>query len=67
MGALMLFNSSCKKAIEDLIPTDPNACTVTVVEVGNSIDVPTTWDKCHTYHCANFVNVYAALTMKQVQ
>ena len=62
MGALILFSSSCKKAIEDLIPKD--TCTLAVVEVGSSIDVATTWDKCHIYHCANFVNVNASLTIE---
>lgn len=62
MSALILFSSSCKKAIEDIIT--PPGCTVTIVEVGSSIDVPTTWDKCHIYHCGNFVNVNAALTIE---
>jgi len=62
MGALILFGSSCKKTVEDIIT--PPGCTVTVEEVGSSIDVPTTWDKCHIYHCANFVNVNAALTIE---
>ncbi len=64
MSALLFFNSSCKKAIEDII-TPPPGCTVTVVEVGNSINVPTTWDKCHVYHCANLVVVNAELTIEE--
>lgn len=62
MSTLILFNSSCKKSVDDVIP--PAGCTVTVVEVGNSIDVPTTWDRCHIYHCANFVGVTSALTIE---
>ncbi|MEP7163861.1 MAG: hypothetical protein ABI741_04155 [Ferruginibacter sp.] len=62
VSTLILVNSSCKKAVEDLIP-DPG-CTVTVVEVGSTIDVPTVWDKCHIYHCANFVGVTSSLTIE---
>jgi PKD repeat protein len=40
------------------------ACQPQLVEVGNSIDVPTTWDPCHIYHCANFLGVNAALTIE---
>jgi PKD repeat protein len=35
-----------------------------VEEVGSSIDVATTWQSCHIYHCANFVTVNAALTIE---
>jgi len=35
-----------------------------VEEVGNSIDVATVWKSCHIYHCANFVNINAALTIE---
>jgi hypothetical protein len=59
MSALMLFTGSCSTTV-----TPPPACTVTTVEVGSSIDVTTTWDKCHLYHCANFVIVNAALTIE---
>jgi len=40
------------------------SCIPQVVEVGSSIDVPTTWDPCHIYHCAYFVAVNAPLTIE---
>jgi hypothetical protein len=62
VGALILFNSSCNKDN----PTGPNSpCIKTIVEVGSSIDLPTTWDSCHIYHCANFLNVNASLTIEE--
>jgi PKD repeat protein len=39
-------------------------CSPQVVEVGSTIDVATTWDACHIYHCAYFTNVNAALTIE---
>jgi hypothetical protein len=39
-------------------------CTPQVVEVGSSINVATTWDRCHIYHCAYFLGVNAALTIE---
>jgi hypothetical protein len=59
MIVLILFTGSCSTTV-----TPPPACTVTTVEVGSSIDAATTWDKCHLYHCANFVSVNAALTIE---
>ncbi|CAN5626402.1 hypothetical protein BH10BAC3_BH10BAC3_28880 [soil metagenome] len=38
-------------------------CVPTIVEVGASIDTPTTWDRCHIYHCSKFVGVNAPLTI----
>ena len=40
------------------------SCVPQTVEVGASIDVPTTWDQCHTYHCSSFVSVNALLTIE---
>jgi len=34
------------------------------VEVGATIDTPTTWDQCHIYHCKNFVSVNAPLIIE---
>ncbi|MEO7308845.1 MAG: hypothetical protein ABIX01_00490 [Chitinophagaceae bacterium] len=39
------------------------SCVPQVVEVGASIDTPTVWDQCHTYHCSKFVSVNAPLTI----
>jgi PKD repeat protein len=39
-------------------------CHVTVVEVSGNIDVPTTWDYCHLYHCTGFITVNAPLTIE---
>jgi hypothetical protein len=60
-GIVLLFNNSCNK---DTSPNNPSGCVKQVVEVGNSIDVATTWDSCHIYHCANFLGVNAALTIE---
>lgn len=38
-------------------------CVPTIVEVGASIDTPTTWDQCHIYHCSKFVGINAPLTI----
>src|SRR5438270_13203561 len=40
------------------------ACIKDVIEVGGAISTATTWDSCHVYHCANFPNVTAALTIE---
>ncbi|MEO6454407.1 MAG: hypothetical protein ABIN97_10060 [Ginsengibacter sp.] len=39
------------------------SCVPTIVEVGASIDTPTTWDQCHIYHCSKFVGINAPLTI----
>lgn len=60
MTALIFVNISCSK--KDVASTD---CFMGVVEVGATIDAPTTWDACHVYHIANLqVNVNAALTIE---
>lgn len=60
-GMLILFSHSCKK---DSAVKDPIGCIKQVVEVGSSIDVATTWDSCHIYHCSNFLGLNAALTIE---
>ena len=61
MVALVLVNGGCTKK-SDVIAPD---CIPTVVEVGSTISVATTWDACHIYHIANLqVNVNAALTIE---
>ena len=35
-----------------------------IVEVGATIDTPTTWDQCHIYHCKSYVSVNAPLTIE---
>jgi PKD repeat protein len=39
-------------------------CHVQVVEVNSNIDVPTTWDYCHVYHCTAFITVNAPLIIE---
>ena len=39
-------------------------CVPQIVEVGFTIDTPTTWDQCHIYHCKNFVSVNSTLTIE---
>ena len=58
-GTWMLFNSSCQQD-----SPVPQGCVKQLVEVGSSIDVATTWDSCHIYHCANFLGLNAALTIE---
>lgn len=58
MSVLILLNSSCKK------DGNPSPCNVSIVEVDSDINVATTWDSCHIYHCAYFLNVKAALTIE---
>jgi hypothetical protein len=40
------------------------SCVPQIVEVGATIDTPTTWDQCHIYHCKSFVSVNATLTIE---
>jgi hypothetical protein len=40
------------------------SCVPQVVEVGATIDTPTTWDQCHIYHCSKYVSVNAPLTIE---
>ncbi|MEO6720579.1 MAG: hypothetical protein ABIN67_09430 [Ferruginibacter sp.] len=40
------------------------SCVPQIVEVGTSINTPTTWDQCHIYHCSSFVQVNAPLTIE---
>ena len=61
---MMAFSPSCKKKTTPVPEPTPTGCVKQVVEVGNSIDVATTWDSCHIYHCANFLGVNAALTIE---
>ena len=39
-------------------------CVPQVVQVGATIDVPTTWDQCHIYHCSSFVTINSTLTIE---
>jgi hypothetical protein len=39
-------------------------CVPQVIEVGSTIDVPTTWDQCHIYHCSKYVAINAPLTIE---
>lgn len=39
-------------------------CVPTIVEVGATIDTPTTWDQCHIYHCSKFVALNSTLTIE---
>jgi hypothetical protein len=39
-------------------------CVQQIVEVGATIDTPTTWDQCHIYHCKTYVSVNAPLTIE---
>src|ERR1035437_341209 len=61
---MMAFSPSCKKKNSPVPEPTPTGCVKQVVEVGSSIDVATTWDSCHIYHCANFLGVNAALTIE---
>ncbi|HEV8083170.1 MAG TPA: hypothetical protein VGP55_08225 [Chitinophagaceae bacterium] len=40
------------------------SCVPQIVQVGASINTPTTWDQCHIYHCSSTVQVNAALTIE---
>ncbi len=40
------------------------SCVPQIVEVGPTIDTPTTWDQCHIYHCKSFVSVNSTLTIE---
>jgi len=40
------------------------SCVPQIIEVGPSIDTPTTWDQCHIYHCKSYVSVNAPLTIE---
>ncbi len=40
------------------------SCVPQIVEVGASINTPTTWDQCHIYHCSSYVSVNAPLTIE---
>ena len=40
------------------------SCVPQIVEVGATIDTPTTWDQCHIYHCKSYVSVNAPLTIE---
>ena len=40
------------------------SCVPTIIEVGATIDTPTTWDQCHIYHCKSYVSVNAPLTIE---
>ncbi|MEO6734615.1 MAG: PKD domain-containing protein [Ferruginibacter sp.] len=40
------------------------SCVPQIVEVGPTIDTPTTWDQCHIYHCKSYVSVNAPLTIE---
>jgi hypothetical protein len=59
-GMFMLFYNSCE---QDPV-TEPTGCVKEVVEVGSSVDIASTWDSCHIYHCANFLGINAALTIE---
>lgn len=39
-------------------------CVKELVEVVSSIDIATTWDSCHIYHCAYWLGVNAPLTIE---
>jgi hypothetical protein len=58
---MMSFSQSCNKNSDNPPPT---GCVKQVVEVGTSIDVATTWDSCHIYHCAYFLGINAPLTIE---
>ncbi len=40
------------------------SCVPQIIEVGPTIDTPTTWDQCHIYHCKSYVSVNAPLTIE---
>ncbi|CAN5600300.1 hypothetical protein BH10BAC3_BH10BAC3_28550 [soil metagenome] len=40
------------------------SCVPKIVEVGTTIDTPTTWDQCHIYHCKSYVSINAPLTIE---
>jgi hypothetical protein len=63
---LLITAVSCSKNNDNPItPPVTTGCTKQIVEVGSSIDVATSWDSCHIYHCANFVGVNAALIIEE--
>lgn len=57
---MIAFFQSCNKNPDD--PT-PSGCVKQVVEVTSDINVATTWDSCHIYHCGYFL-VNAPLTIE---
>jgi hypothetical protein len=61
MGGFLLCNSSCKK--DAATGPKPSSCSI-IVEVGSSIDVATTWQSCHIYHCSISVSINAVLTIE---
>jgi hypothetical protein len=60
--AMIIFSESCHKNPDGPAPP-PSGCVKQVVEVTSNIDVATTWDSCHIYHCGYFL-VKAALTIE---
>jgi hypothetical protein len=60
-ASMIIFNS-CKKTTN--VPPPPVPCTLTVVIAPASIDVPTTWDKCHLYRVTGFLTINSTLTIE---
>ena len=62
---LTATGSGGTKSISKVLTIQPSSATCKiVVEVGSNIAIATTWKSCHIYHCANFVNINAVLTIE---